>query len=62
MSVLTENKSQHCPCAESINWKHSGATGFGKKKRECNMLTGNGGNKGGGEAEKQEKKEIARKR
>lgn len=30
--------------------------------REHKMLTGYGGNKGGGEAEKQRKKEIARKR
>lgn len=61
--MLTENnKSQSCPCAETISWEHRGARGFGQRGGNATCALGIEGNKGGGEAEKQGKKEIARKR
>lgn len=39
-----------------------GGQGIWTEEREYNMLTGNGWNKGSGEAEKWGKKEISRKR
>lgn len=42
MSVLTENKSQSCPCAESISWEHRGARGFGQKGGNATCSVGMG--------------------
>lgn len=40
-----KNKSQSCPCAESIIWEHTGARGFGQKRGNatCSLGMGWGG-------------------
>lgn len=50
------NKSQSCPCAESVSWE-LGGQGIWTERRECNMLTGKGGVR---EVEKQRNAERRR--